>query len=187
MEPRGLPAATNPMAIDKVRPDRRSAGFQPAVSPISNRQNVAIAVAPGLSRGPRAGSTAIQQVGNLRYDFVNGPATNPPLPPCGIDGSTAIFGSAISARLLSLAPQGWLGLALLAICWPLNWTLPGMRTAYLFFPLWLGYVLVVDALVERRTGSSLWMRSRRDFVLLFVASSPVWWIFEVLNKSTENW
>src|SRR5437879_13892663 len=85
------------------------------------------------------------------------------------------------------APQGRLGIVLLAICWPLNWMLPGMRTAYLFFPLWLGYVLVVDALVERRTGSSLWVRSRRDFVLLFVESSPVWWIFEVLNNSMENW
>ena len=41
--------------------------------------------------------------------------------------------------------QGWLGLVLLAVCWPLNWTLPGMRTAYLFFPLCLGYILMVDA------------------------------------------
>ncbi|HMH79024.1 MAG TPA: hypothetical protein VK514_02315, partial [Candidatus Acidoferrum sp.] len=66
--------------------------------------------------------------------------------------------------------QGWFGLELVAICWPLNWTLPGLRTAYLFFPLWLGYILVVDGLVERRTGGSLWARSHRDFVLLFVAS-----------------
>ena len=83
--------------------------------------------------------------------------------------------------------QGWLGLVLLAVCWPLNWTLPGMRTAYLFFPLWLGYILVVDALVLGRTGTSLWTRSRRDFVLLFVASSPVWWLFEVINDRTGNW
>jgi len=83
--------------------------------------------------------------------------------------------------------QGWLGLGLLAICWPLNWTLPGLRTAYLFFPLWLGYILVVDALVARRTGDSLWIRSRRDFVLLFVASSPIWWIFEMINRRTGNW
>src|SRR6476659_5597858 len=83
--------------------------------------------------------------------------------------------------------HGWIGLALLAICWPLNWTLPGMRTAYLFFPLWLGYIMVVDGLVERRTGSSLWTRSRRDFVLLFVASSPIWWIFEMINHRTGNW
>src|SRR5438445_11075002 len=61
-------------AIDKVRPVGRSAGFQPAVSPISNRQNVAVTVAPGLSGHAQAGSTAIQQVGNLRYDFVHGRA-----------------------------------------------------------------------------------------------------------------
>jgi hypothetical protein len=78
-------------------------------------------------------------------------------------------------------------LLLLAVCWPLNWTLPGMRTAYLFFPLWLGYILVVDALVLSWTGTSLWTRSRRDFVLLFVASVPVWWLFEAINRRTGNW
>jgi hypothetical protein len=83
--------------------------------------------------------------------------------------------------------QGWLGLLLLGICWPLNWTLPGMRTAYLFFPLWLGYILVVDALVLTRTGDSLYARSRRHFVLLFVASAPVWWLFEWINSRTANW
>jgi hypothetical protein len=83
-------------------------------------------------------------------------------------------------------PQWWLGVLLLAVCWPLNWTVRG-GTAYLFFPLWLGYVLVVDALVLSRTGSSLWSRSRRDFVLLFVASSPVWWLFEIINQRTNNW
>ena len=31
------------------------------------------------------------------------------------------------------------------------------------------------------------MRSRRGFVLLFVASAPVWWIFEVINQRTGNW
>ena len=62
-----------------------------------------------------------------------------------------------------------------------------MRTAYLFFPLWLGYILVVDALVLTRTGDSLYNRSRRDFVLLFVASAPVWWLFELINSRTANW
>src|SRR6266481_7229416 len=94
---------------------------------------------------------------------------------------------AANRRTVFLAPQGRLGVSLLAICWPLNWTLPGMRTAYLFFPLWLGYILVVDALVLARTGSSLWTRSRRDFALLFVASAPVWWLFELINQRTGNW
>jgi len=83
-------------------------------------------------------------------------------------------------------PQWWLGVLLLAVCWPINWSVRG-STAYFFFPLWLGYILVVDALVLSRTGTSLWTRSRRDFALLFVASSPVWWIFEAINQRTNNW
>ena len=85
------------------------------------------------------------------------------------------------------APRGWLGLSLLAVCWPLNWLLPGQRTAYLFFPLWLGYILTVDALVCWRGSASLWMRSRRGFVLLFTLSAPAWWLFELINNRTGNW
>ena len=50
-----LAQAPSPVrVVDKVRPFRRSAGFQPAVSPISNRQIVAVTVAPSLS-GASAG------------------------------------------------------------------------------------------------------------------------------------
>jgi len=80
-----------------------------------------------------------------------------------------------------------MGPILVAVCWALNWMLPGVRTSYLFFPLWFGYILMVDALVWRRTGSSLWTRSRKDFVLLFVISAPVWWLFELTNLRTRNW
>ena len=91
-------------------------------------------------------------------------------------------------KVLSTLPrQGWLGLLLLGVCWPLNWTLPGMRTAYLFFPLWLGYILLVDALVLKRSGSSLLERSARDFALLFLLSAPAWWVFEIINRRTHNW
>lgn len=85
------------------------------------------------------------------------------------------------------ARQGRIGVLLVAVCWPLNWLLPGTRTAYLFFPLWLGYILIVDALVYRRSGSSLWTRSRRGFAALFILSAPAWWLFEVLNDRTGNW
>jgi hypothetical protein len=85
------------------------------------------------------------------------------------------------------ASATWVGLLLVAVCLPLNWTLPGVRTAYLFFPLWLGYILVVDALVWKRTGTSLWARSRKNFVLLFLVSAPVWWLFEIINLRTANW
>jgi hypothetical protein len=45
----------------------------------------------------------------------------------------------------------------------------------------------VDLLVGRRTGSSLWTRSRKQFALLFVISAPVWWLFELINWRTGNW
>src|SRR5882672_1000091 len=96
-------------------------------------------------------------------------------------------GISFAKRSMPWSPQAKWGVLLLAVCWPLNWTLPGMRTAYLFFPLWLGYILVVDALVLSRTGTSLWTRSRREFVLLFVVSCPVWWLFELINGRTGNW
>src|SRR5262245_27375409 len=38
-----------------------------------------------------------------------------------------------------------------------------------------------------RTGTSIWTRSRKEFALLFAASSPVWWMFEVINNRTHNW
>jgi hypothetical protein len=88
---------------------------------------------------------------------------------------------------LTKTPQGLLGIVLIAVFWPLNWMLPGNPTAYLFFPLWLGYILLVDALVRRRSGTSLLTRSPRHFVLLFVLSAPAWWLFEVINWRTQNW
>ncbi len=85
--------------------------------------------------------------------------------------------------------RGWIGLGLTAAFWPLNWFLPDRlpRTAYLFFPLWLGYILVVDAVVWRRTGTSAWARSRRHFLASFLVSMPAWWLFEVINARTGNW
>jgi hypothetical protein len=62
-----------------------------------------------------------------------------------------------------------------------------MRTHLLFFPLWLGYALAVDALVLRWRGTSLLTRSPRDFALLFAYSAPAWWLFEALNWRTQNW
>jgi hypothetical protein len=90
---------------------------------------------------------------------------------------------------LRRVPRIWVGMFLLAIFWPLNWLLPDetRRTSYLFFPLWLGYILIVDGCVLLRTGSSMLTRSRCDFVLTFVCSAPVWWLFEVINWRTRNW
>jgi hypothetical protein len=86
-----------------------------------------------------------------------------------------------------LAAHGWVGVLLIALFWPLNWALPGLRTHLLFFPLWLGYVLAVDALVLRQRGTSILSRSPKGFALLFVCSIPAWWLFEAFNWRTQNW
>lgn len=83
--------------------------------------------------------------------------------------------------------HGWIGLILTAVFWMLNWTLPGIRTSWGFFPLWLGYCLTVDALVFLRKGSSMIARSLVKYVLLFVISAPAWWLFELLNIRSGNW
>lgn len=83
--------------------------------------------------------------------------------------------------------HGWAGLFLTAAAWVLNWTLDGPRTHVYFFPLWLGYALTIDAVVAVRRGSSIFLRSRVRFGLLFVVSAPAWWLFELFNWHTRNW
>ena len=83
--------------------------------------------------------------------------------------------------------HGWLGLAMVALFWTLNWSLSGLRTQWAFFPLWLGYCLTVDALVLVRKGDSMLTRSPRAYAGLFLVSVPAWWLFEVLNWRTQNW
>lgn len=69
----------------------------------------------------------------------------------------------------------------------MNWSLPGLRSHWAFFPLWLGYCLTVDALVFARKGSSLLTRNPRAYVGLFLVSAPAWWLFELINWRTQNW
>lgn len=81
----------------------------------------------------------------------------------------------------------YIGLGLLTISWYFNWQLDGLRTHYLFFPLWLGYCLVIDGIVFMRKGASLISKNRIKYMFLFILSIPVWWIFEGLNMRTQNW
>jgi hypothetical protein len=83
--------------------------------------------------------------------------------------------------------QGWVGLGLVAIFWPLNWFLEGPRSHWAFFFLWTGFSLVVDGLVYKRTGTSLLTRSWRQYLGLFLFSAPAWWLFEALNWRVQNW
>jgi hypothetical protein len=83
--------------------------------------------------------------------------------------------------------HGWLGLFLVILFWYLNWNIDGLRTHWMFFPLWLGFILAVDGLVFKRKGTSLMIRNIKGFILLFVFSVPFWWLFELFNEVLQNW
>lgn len=82
---------------------------------------------------------------------------------------------------------GFPGLLIMVISWYFNWTTPGLRTQIWFFPLWIGYILFIDACVFYRKKTSLIKRSIKKFFSLFFLSMIVWWFFELLNARTANW
>jgi hypothetical protein len=106
--------------------------------------------------------------------------------------------------LLRIPWYGWAGAALNIAAWIASWARIGVWDGvtingqtylaahihlwgYTFFPLWLGFILVLDSLNVARTGSSPLTRNWRGFVLLFLLSIPFWWLFEVLNLPVQNW
>jgi len=74
-------------------------------------------------------------------------------------------------------PQLATGMVLIAIAWPLAWFGPSPYSEYTFFPLWLGYILTLDGVTVRRSGTSLLSRDGRRFALLFAFSTVMPAIF----------
>jgi hypothetical protein len=95
--------------------------------------------------------------------------------------------SVFTAKIGFLPVYSWFGLGLVIIFWMLNWFLPGVRSHWGFFPLWLGYCLTIDGLVLGRKGHSLLTRNPASYVRLFLISAPSWWLFELINLRTQNW
>jgi hypothetical protein len=85
---------------------------------------------------------------------------------------------------------GWLGVALIACGWSLAWSrgiVPEGWQRHAFTPLWLGYILVINGAVFRRTGRSPVTHHTRLLLLLFPASAVFWWVFEYLNQFVDSW
>ena len=83
--------------------------------------------------------------------------------------------------------RGLLGITLIGFFWSASWLKLGLFGHYSFFPLWLGYILTIEGLVLRRTGTSLIQRNPWTFAGMFVIATPFWWFFEGVNQFTENW
>ncbi len=94
---------------------------------------------------------------------------------------------AVHSTFRDWVPRLALGGALNLVAWASAWTQAGPLAHRSFFPLWLGFILVVDALTEARSGTSLWRRGKAQFAALFVISTPFWWYFERLNERAQNW
>src|SRR5215510_11304674 len=85
---------------------------------------------------------------------------------------------------------GWCGAALTATFWLLAWNRFAwfeLLQPFTFTPLWLGYILVVNAWVLSRTGRCMMLNRSRYFLSLLPLSSAFWWFFEYLNRFVNNW
>ena len=85
---------------------------------------------------------------------------------------------------------GWLGLVWLMSAWILAWNrFPWFEhwQEFTFTPLWLAYVIVINALTYQRTGRCMMLNQTIRFILLFPLSAVFWWSFEYLNRFVENW
>jgi hypothetical protein len=85
---------------------------------------------------------------------------------------------------------GWAALVGGAGAWGLAWNRFAWFAplqAHTFFPLWLSFILVVNALGFRHTGRCMLTHQTRFFLILFPASAAFWWAFEYLNRFVQNW
>lgn len=85
---------------------------------------------------------------------------------------------------------GYIGLVGGILSWILSWT----RFAWFeplqlhtFTPLWISYILVINALTYRRSSRCMLLHQPGYIMLLFTASTAFWWFFEYLNRFVQNW
>ncbi|MBT3294778.1 MAG: hypothetical protein HN919_02640 [Verrucomicrobia bacterium] len=85
---------------------------------------------------------------------------------------------------------GWGGLILTGLAWGLAWSRMAWFAPFqvtIFTPLWLGYIVVINGLMVRRTGRCLMTTRPGLFLGLFPMSALFWWFFEYLNRFAQNW
>lgn len=79
---------------------------------------------------------------------------------------------------------------MLFISWFIAWTRFERFAAvqeFTFTPLWLSYILVINALTYQRLGRCMLTGRPRYMLTLFAVSACFWWTFEFLNRFVANW
>jgi len=80
--------------------------------------------------------------------------------------------------------------AWVALAWALAWTRApwfAPLQQHTFTPLWVGYVVLVNALAHARSGRCMLTHRTGRFLALFPLSAAFWWSFEYLNRFARNW
>ncbi len=91
---------------------------------------------------------------------------------------------------LSYPWWGWGGLGFLLLSWTLAWTRLNWFQPFqdhTFTPLWIGYILIINALSVKRTGQCVLTEKPFFYLSLFPVSAAFWWTFEFLNRFVQNW
>jgi hypothetical protein len=99
-------------------------------------------------------------------------------------------GSATNGDTTHFPMWGWAGIILGLASWLMAWqrfTWFWLFQPHTFLPIWAGFILFINALSVKRSGSCLMMRRPLGFLLLFPASTGFWWIFEYFNRFVQNW
>lgn len=111
-------------------------------------------------------------------------------------GAAALFAWALrrpSIRASKARPMPkwlWIGVALIAAGWTLAWReglVPAEWRRHTFTLLWLGYIVVMNALRYQRSGRSPLTHRTGWLLTLFALSAVFWWLFEYLNQFSGNW
>lgn len=85
---------------------------------------------------------------------------------------------------------GWVGVLFGGTAWILAWARFAWFAAFqphTFPMLWGAFILVINALAQRRTGTCLMVAHPMGFMMLFPVSAIFWWFFEYLNRFVQNW
>ena len=84
----------------------------------------------------------------------------------------------------------WLGALALGIGWATAWSRAAWMAVvhpFSFVLIWIGYILLVEALLVRFGGRSSYALWGKSYLRLYPLSAMFWWTFELLNRFVQNW
>ena len=111
--------------------------------------------------------------------------------------AAGFVGSVLRATAVPTGPParrfpgwGWGSVLFLGVAWAVAWARLDWLSdiqRHTFTPLWIGFVLVVNALAFRRAGRCLLAERPAFLGALAILSAGFWWMFEILNRVAGNW